>query len=470
MSAFKVPVNVIEAEARRATHDVTELARSMAEIGQLQPIILTPDMRLVAGWHRLQAAKMLGWAEIEARYISDVDAEIAAIDENLMRHELHYVERGEWLARRKALYEGRHPETRRETTLKRGPVLQSLQNGPRPPSFVADTSTKTGQSQRAVYNDLSIAQKATPALKQALVERNVPKTDALKLVRLPEQAQAVAAQHIQQGVKPEEAARAARASLPKPPRQASVLALPSSVRLDVADAAALPLEADSVDLIVTSPPYGLSKDYAAYTDTSEGWHYLMQTWLAEMFRVAKPGGRLALNVPFDTTDGGNRPTWPQACKAAVDAGWSYRWAIVWNEGNVSKSVARGSIDSPAAPHVITPVEVIGVFYKGEWGRQSDTPPDLEHDEWLEWTNGLWTFRGEGRAWEGHPAAFPEELPRRLIKLLSYPGDTVLDPFAGSGTTALVAWQLGRVTIGFDHAPEYIESARRRLVNAQGVAA
>jgi ParB-like chromosome segregation protein Spo0J len=60
MSVFKVPVDVIEAEARRATHDVTELARSMAEVGQLQPIILTPDLRLVAGWHRLQAAKMLG--------------------------------------------------------------------------------------------------------------------------------------------------------------------------------------------------------------------------------------------------------------------------------------------------------------------------------------------------------------------------------------------------------------------------
>lgn len=470
MSVFKVPVDVIEAEARRATHDVTELARSMAEVGQLQPIILTPDMRLVAGWHRLQAAKMLGWTEIEARYISDVDAEIAAIDENLMRHELHYVERGDWLARRKALYEERHPETRREATLKRGPVLYEIENGDRAPSFVQDTAAKTGRSAPAVYQELQIAKKATPALKQALVEHDVPRTDALKLVKLPEQAQAVAAHHIQNGAKPEDAAKAARAALPKPPRQESVLSLPSSVRLDVADAAALPLEAETVDLIVTSPPYGLSKDYADYTDPSEGWHFMMQTWLAEMYRVTKPGGRLALNVPFDTTDGGNRPTWPQACKAATDAGWAYRWAIVWNEGNVSKSVARGSIDSPAAPHVITPVEVIGVFYKGAWGRTSDAPADLEHDEWLEWTNGLWTFRGEGRAWEGHPAAFPEELPRRLIKLLSYPGDTVLDPFAGSGTTPLVAWQLGRVAIGFDHAPAYIDSARRRLVERQGVAA
>jgi len=470
MSAFKVPIEQIEAEARRATHDVTELARSMAEIGQLQPIILAPDLRLVAGWHRLQAARLLGWTEIDACYVSDVDAEIAAIDENLMRHELHYVERGEWLARRKALYEERHPEARHGGD-RRSDKIKLYEIELDTPSFVQDAAAKTGRSAPAVYQELQIATKATPALKQALVERDVPKTDALKLVKLPEPAQVVAAEHIQRGAKPDDAVKAARAALPKPPRQDTILPVPSSVRLDVADAAALPLDDETVDLIVTSPPYGLSKAYAAYTDPSEGWHFMMQTWLAEAYRVARPGGRLALNVPWDTTEGGYRPTWPQACQAAVSAGWTYRWAIVWNEGNVSKSVARGSIDSAAAPHVITPVEVVGVFHKSEWGIETDKVSDLDHDEWLAWTNGLWTFRGETHPWEGHPAAFPLELPRRLVKLLSFPGDTVLDPFVGSGTTVLAAHQLGRVAWGFDHAPEYIESAKRRLAQtSQEVAA
>ena len=347
-------------------------------------------------------------------------------------------------------------------------VLQKIEK----PFHAATQAAKLADTNRQYVSDAKRIAATAPDVLEVVRNGQVNIPAAKQIAQLPPEARAPILERLSNGkvkdVKNE--VRAARAAIPKPPRQESVLPLPASVRLDVADAAALPLDADAVDLIVTSPPYGLAIEYATYTDLSEGWHFMMQTWLAEMYRVAKPGGRLALNVPFDTTEGGYRPTWPQACKAAIDAGWSYRWAIVWNEGNVSKSVARGSIDSPAAPHVITPVEVVGVFYKGEWGRKSDTPADLDHDEWLEWTNGLWTFRGEGRAWEGHPAAFPEELPRRLIKLLSYPGDTVLDPFCGSGTTPLVANRLGRRAIGFDLDAGYIESARRRLTAAQGVAA
>lgn len=77
---------------------------------------------------------------------------------------------------------------------------------------------------------------------------------------------------------------------------------------------------------------------------------------------------------------------------------------------------------------------------------------------------------ESRAWEGHPAPFPAELPRRLIKLLSFPGDTVLDPFVGSGTSAVVATKLGRRVYGYDISETYVESARRRVAAQQEVAA
>lgn len=228
-----------------------------------------------------------------------------------------------------------------------------------------------------------------------------------------------------------EQARELAASVPPAP-------IPDAVRIEVADATALPLDDGCVDLIVTSPPYGLEKRYPQWKDEAASWMFFTQEWLREAFRVAREGGRLAVNLPLDTTRGGCRPAYAQAVELALVVGWSYRFSIVWHEGNVSRSLSRGSVDSAAAPHVIAPVETIAVFSRGEWGRSSaGRQSDLEHEEWLAWTNGLWTFPGEARPWEGHPAAFPEELPRRLVRLLSFVGDTVLDPFVGSGTTALV---------------------------------
>jgi site-specific DNA-methyltransferase (adenine-specific) len=206
----------------------------------------------------------------------------------------------------------------------------------------------------------------------------------------------------------------------------------------------------------------LDRPYLGLEDLAAGWSAFMADWLTEAFRVTSPGGRLALNIPLDTTEPTARSTYAEAVTAAQAAQWRYRWTIVWNEDNITRSVARGSVDSPSAPHVIARVEMIAVFSKGDWPRPSARLPDLTHAEWLEWTNGLWHFGGEHRPWEGHPAPFPEELPRRLIKLLSYPGDVVFDPFVGSGTTLLAAWKLGRKGIGCDLVPEYVAATRRRI--------
>lgn len=250
----------------------------------------------------------------------------------------------------------------------------------------------------------------------------------------------------------------------RPPRVVVPASAPVIVPCLIAqgDAVNLPLYDDSVHLQVTSCPYGLNIDYVDSPDDPDAWIPFMRAWLTEAYRVAAERGRLALNVPLDTTLGGWRPTYAQSVACAEMVGWTYRYSIVWAENNVNKSVARGSVDSPSAPHIITPVEMVGVFHKGEWKRSSDARPDIDHQDWLDWTNGLWTFPGESNAWEGHPAAFPPQLPRRLIQLLSFPGDTVLDQFCGSGTTVVQAHLLGREAIGFDISPEYVASARRRL--------
>ena len=224
--------------------------------------------------------------------------------------------------------------------------------------------------------------------------------------------------------------------------------------VDIADARALPLDAELVDCVITSPPYGLDIPYELGDVPAPAWPEFTREWMAEAYRVARPGARMAVNGPLDTTRGGHRPTYMQVVDAAMLEGWQYGFTVVWNEGNVKRSVARGSYRNP---HIIAPVEMIAVFYKGDWARPMTAPPDVDHGEWLEWTCGMWTFPGQRRAtaWGKYPAAYPEELPRRLVKLLTAPGDVILDPFSRSGTTAAVACRLGRRALAFDVSPRAV---------------
>lgn len=242
------------------------------------------------------------------------------------------------------------------------------------------------------------------------------------------------------------------------------------IQLWIGDATELVQVADgSVDLVITSPPYALGIEYAG-GDVDQGeWYDFTVAWLAEAFRVLKIGGRIALNVPLDTTLGGRRPTGAQATTALVQVGFSYRNTVLWLDNQLGKSVARGSQDSAASPNIYAPAEVIILASKGAWGREEpyDRPSDLAHADWLDWCNGTWTFPGESSPWEDHPAPFREELPRRLLYLLSFPGDQVLDPFVGSGTTALASAKAGRRCIGIDRDPLCVASAARRLAAWRG---
>jgi site-specific DNA-methyltransferase (adenine-specific) len=233
------------------------------------------------------------------------------------------------------------------------------------------------------------------------------------------------------------------------------------------DCGDLPVDAEQVDLIVTSPPYNLGKAYGATSDRLDYEREYLATvvgWAAEMVRVLAWGGRLAIVLPLDTFDEGadqHRAVYADWVLELQNAGLVYQHTIVWDEGTITKTTARGSVDSPSAPHVIARVEMIAVFSRGAWnlGRNRD-PHNLSHEQWLAWTNGVWTIPGERQAL--HPAAFPEALADRLLRLYSFRGDTVLDPFLGSGTTALAAVKLGRNVIGVDTDPAMVALARGRL--------
>jgi site-specific DNA-methyltransferase (adenine-specific) len=234
------------------------------------------------------------------------------------------------------------------------------------------------------------------------------------------------------------------------------------------------LSAESVHLVVTSPPYSLGIDYgrAGYADDQPYQEYLawVRTWAAALLRVSAHGGRACINIPLDSNKGGKRAVYADYLRIFQEVGWSYQTSIVWNEQNISRRTAWGSWLSPSAPFVTAPVEMIAVFYKGVWKR----PPtggrrgDIERDEFLAWTLGMWTFAGANPNRVGHPAPFPEELPRRLIKLYSYPDDLVLDPFLGSGTTAVAALKLGRQAVGVELNPTFCDLARRNVLTASAL--
>ncbi|RLG44539.1 MAG: site-specific DNA-methyltransferase [Thermoproteota archaeon] len=231
------------------------------------------------------------------------------------------------------------------------------------------------------------------------------------------------------------------------------------------------LEDESVDLIVTSPPYNVDVRYGSFRDDIPYDRYLDFTrrWLERALGVVRVDGRMCLNVPLDKNRGGQQSVYADVVAIAKEVGWRYHSTIVWNEGNISRRTAWGSWLSARAPYVIAPVEVIVVFYRERWRKTSGSGvSDISRDEFVEWTNGLWTFPGESRRRVGHPAPFPVELPRRCIKLFSFVGDTVLDPFLGSGTTLVACARLGRRGIGVEIDREYCELAKSRLLRELGV--
>ena len=226
------------------------------------------------------------------------------------------------------------------------------------------------------------------------------------------------------------------------------------------------LKKSSVDLIVTSPPYNVGKKYneTPLNDAIDYGQYLDFTkkWLANCFYWTRDTGRLCVNVSIDKNKYGKQALSADVTTLAMQVGWKYHATILWNEGNISKRTAWGSWMSASAPHVIAPVEVIIVLYKENWKKNYKGKSDITGEEFKNWVLGRWDFNGESGKRIGHPAPFPRELPKRCIKLFSYVGDIVLDPFSGSGTTFIEALNLGRKALGLEIEKKYLELSLRRI--------
>ena len=227
----------------------------------------------------------------------------------------------------------------------------------------------------------------------------------------------------------------------------------------------------SVHLMVTSPPYNVGKTYDEDLSLAEYRAFLREV-LAETYRVLVPGGRACVNL----ANLGRRPYLPLhafVIADMLDIGYLMRGEILWDKGSsASPSTAWGTWQSPTNPTLRDTHEYVLIFCKQSFSRPhiEERRSTITRDEFLEYTKSVWHFSPESASRVGHPAPFPVELPRRLIKLYTYEGEVVLDPFMGSGSTAVAAVETGRRYVGYEVDPAYVELAEKRVAKAMAVVA
>lgn len=255
----------------------------------------------------------------------------------------------------------------------------------------------------------------------------------------------------------------------------------------------------TIDLIVTSPPYWNIKSYdfdgqIGYGQSLNQYRKSMRKTFVQCFRVLKEARRMSVNIGDvaissgangDEKDRGNFEMVPLHAYLIIEAeraGFTYLGTIHWEKTTKCKSQNSapmnfmGSVYYPPNAHIATRKESILIFRKKEStaSKPEWKPPKiraiskLTKEQWIEYTSDTWRFEGEHV--EGHPAAFPVELPYRCIAMWSFVGETVLDPFLGSGTSLLACQKLKRNGIGFEANTEYEDLISERLSKATRIRA
>ena len=226
---------------------------------------------------------------------------------------------------------------------------------------------------------------------------------------------------------------------------------------------------NSLHLMITSPPYNVSKEYDDDLSLNE-YLNLLKNCFTETYRVLVDGGRACINI----ANIGRKPYIPLSdyvSKIMIEIGFNMRGEIIWNKSaGAGISTAWGSFQSASNPILRDVHEYILIFSKGNYKRERDKEEkelrkdNITKEEFIEWTKSVWTMNTESAKRIGHPAPFPEELPNRLIKLFSFTNDIVIDPFMGSGTTAIAAIKNNRNLVGYEINEEYINLANNRILN------
>jgi len=254
------------------------------------------------------------------------------------------------------------------------------------------------------------------------------------------------------------------------------------------------MPANSIDLMVTSPPYGVGIAYDSFDDDMnfEAYKEFSREWLSEAFRVLKPDGRLALNIPYEINrqeKGGRIFMVAELWNILASIGYKFYGVVDLEESSPhrSKTTAWGSWMSPSSPYIYNPKECVLLCYKQlskkqtkgtpqwkSWVEQVEDKknPDLlvnktmynksDKDDFISLVYGQWNYFADTK--QQTKATFSMDIPVRAMKILSYKEDIVMDPFMGSGTSAVAAEFVGRNWVGIELSPNYTNVANKRLLD------
>ena len=239
------------------------------------------------------------------------------------------------------------------------------------------------------------------------------------------------------------------------------------------DSKSMPLPDNCVHLVVTSPPYNASKAYDEDLSLTE-YLSMLHGVFAECYRVLAPGGRMVVNV----ANLGRKPYIPLTSHVNLimhEIGFMHRGEVIWDKSaSAGSSCAWGSFQSASNPCLRDIHEYLLIFSKGDYKlprtkteRGEGRIDTIGKDEFIQQTKSIWSFATESAKRVNHPAPFPVELPKRCIEMFTFLGDIVLDPFLGSGTTAVAAKMTGRKYVGCDLSQEYCTIAEERLIQTEG---
>lgn len=219
---------------------------------------------------------------------------------------------------------------------------------------------------------------------------------------------------------------------------------------------------NSVAVAFTSPPYNVGKDYDDDMDLNEYLDLIREVG-QDVYRILRPGGRYVINI----ANLGRKPYIPLHMffyNIHVDVGFLPMGEIIWQKAKgANGSCAWGSWMSAKSPRLRDIHEYLLVFAKQDYSRPDKGESDIKRDEFMEATLSVWEIPPESAKRVGHPAPFPVALAERVIKLYSYVGEVVLDPFVGSGSTCVAAANINRHYVGYDISIEYCDIAEKRIL-------